>query len=466
MELRHLPDPVEAQFSLQQFSVDLHKDINLLRDMETILCQDVPCKECVDTMIEVLSKLSQLNVTNLYYKTVKTLLQRIASVIVDRASIKYFIYIVQDFLDGRSTIEGVSLPPKSAGERGLKLLTVLANIFSVHFQHDTTLRCLIDLLNCDEEFVAPYILKALTHLGRHKPLIEYHADLLTVLAPICKKLAISGTPKQAKHAIQCMHVNTQHSNEFPASTIPANLDIFPDIIDSIQTTLVPEHECYLTAIVALGHIAFNMPNKFVVQVKNMISSRIVKGLLLKDSKKNVEDQSPGEWCDKKYLHKETQCKIEAIKTMARWLFRSKHDISSAQKTFRMLSAFIEQQGDLLQSGNLSPAEKSWIRLSAGKAMLKICEQRGIGDQYSIDQFYTLSKLMIDPVIEVREIFAKKLHKGLSKEIPHKCLPLDFMGFYALAGHEKDHKLQEKIKAFIEIDVNRRRNYLKAFSSGK
>lgn len=45
----------------------------------------------------------------------------------------------------------------------------------------------------------------------------------------------------------------------------------------------------------------------------------------------------------------------------------------------------------------------------------------------------------DPVPQVREMFARKLHKGLNKGLPSNCLPLDFMGFYALAGHETDKK---------------------------
>lgn len=73
---------------------------------------------------------------------------------------------------------------------------------------------------------------------------------------------------------------------------------------------------------------------------------------------------------------------------------------------------------------------------------------------------------IDPVPEVREMFAKKLHKGLSKGIPHKCLPLDFMGFYALGGREVDRQLNKLIKTYVETDVNRRREYLKTFASGK
>lgn len=46
---------------------------------------------------------------------------------------------------------------------------------------------------------------------------------------------------------------------------------------------------------------------------------------------------------------------------------------------------------------------------------------------------------MDPVPKVREIFAQKLHKGLGKGLPNRCLPLDFMGYYALAGREQDKK---------------------------
>lgn len=41
----------------------------------------------------------------------------------------------------------------------------------------------------------------------------------------------------------------------------------------------------------------------------------------------------------------------------------------------------------------SNAEMSWLRLTAGYSMLKIAEQKGVGDQYTAEQFYTLSQLM-------------------------------------------------------------------------
>lgn len=80
--------------------------------------------------------------------------------------------------------------------------------------------------------------------------------------------------------------------------------------------------------------------------------------------------------------------------MARWLIGLKNDKVSAQKTFRMFNAFLSQKGDLTQSGILSKSELAWLRLQAGCSMLKICEQKGVGDQYTAEQFFLLSRLMM------------------------------------------------------------------------
>ncbi|QQP49617.1 Sister chromatid cohesion protein PDS5 -like protein BAlike [Caligus rogercresseyi] len=95
-------------------------------------------------------------------------------------------------------------------------------------------------------------------------------------------------------------------------------------------------------------------------------------------KDNTEVTRSGteEWVSEEKLPMETVCKIEAMKMMARWLLGLKNDALSAQKTFRMLNAVIVNKGDLLEQANPSPAERAWLRLSAGCAMLKICEQKG------------------------------------------------------------------------------------------
>ena len=47
------------------------------------------------------------------------------------------------------------------------------------------------------------------------------------------------------------------------------------------------------------------------------------------------------WCEEDQLPEETQCQVEAMKMMARWLISFKNDVMLAQKTFRMLTPFIQ-----------------------------------------------------------------------------------------------------------------------------
>lgn len=66
---------------------------------------------------------------------------------------------------------------------------------------------------------------------------------------------------------------------------------------------------------------------------------------------------------------------------------------------------------------------------------------------------------------MREAFGSKLHKGLGRGIPNKCLPLDFMGYYALAGKEQDKRLKCVLKTYMQTDINKRKDYVKTLSLG-
>lgn len=254
---------------------------------------------------------------------------------------------------------------------------------------------MIALMSYDVSYAAPLILKSLTHLGRYKALTEVNSVILEELAPICKDFALSGTVKQAKHAVRCIFVNTQPVVSVIDGTTPYVHPIFTEIIETLRSSLNPNCANQRTKIVTLGHIAYNMPQTFSTPIKNMIARRIVKDLLIQGVPENRDFDLPeGQWCTEDDLPPDTLCKLDALKTMARWLLGLRSDEHAAQKTFRMLSAFINQRGDLLEQNRLCPAEKSWLRLGAACAMLKVCEQKGVGDQYSAEQYFNLSQLMV------------------------------------------------------------------------
>lgn len=66
---------------------------------------------------------------------------------------------------------------------------------------------------------------------------------------------------------------------------------------------------------------------------------------------------------------------------------------------------------------------------------------------------------------MREILLAKLHKGLGRGLPNKCLPLDFMGFYVLSGLEQDKRLKSSARSFMVLDINKRREYAKTVTNG-
>lgn len=427
--LKMFPDPLKSQEFLVKFSAHLRKDKIVLKDMETILRRDVENKACAEAMTSILKKLGTPIMTNIYYNTVKILLSRIASVMIDREGIEVLIQLIEGQLNlavkskkmeeddaeevdddeeaGKSDnilLDNLKLKPDDTSSKGLNLLTVLIYLFPAHFLHETVLRPMMTLLNFDLSFVAASIFKAFTHLGRFKPLIDSHPEVLEDLAPICKDFAIEGTPKQAKHAIRCLFVNSQSAalekdddveEESPQSKIKKQIDlIFQEIVDATNQNLQSTSKHYRTAIVSFGHIAYNLPERFNIPLKNIVSRKIVKDLLIGDLPESRDQKPHGDWCDEEELPEEIRCRVEGLKAIARWLVGMKDNVMAAQKTFRMLCAFISKTGDILDKGQLSEAEKAWLRVSAGNAMLKICEQKGVGDEYNAEQFLTLSTLMV------------------------------------------------------------------------
>lgn len=87
---------------------------------------------------------------------------------------------------------------------------------------------------------------------------------------------------------------------------------------------------------------------FLINVYSFyLLKQIVKELLVREGG-GGSNAPEGDWCDEEELPEETRCKLEGLKCMARWLLGLKKDELSAQKTFRMLNAFIVHKGDLLQ----------------------------------------------------------------------------------------------------------------------
>lgn len=169
---RCLPEPVKAHEFLSKFSNHLRRDNALLEAMDTVARPSVSCQECSDATQTVLKKLGQPVMTNLYYNTVKMLLERVSSVMIDHEAIRILVRYVDDCLRAGNTIDEVGLHPTTAGDRGLKLLVMLSFVFPSHFHHADVLEQLLELLQLEDESVAPLVLSVFTFLGRYKCLCK------------------------------------------------------------------------------------------------------------------------------------------------------------------------------------------------------------------------------------------------------------------------------------------------------
>ena len=67
------------------------------------------------------------------------------------------------------------------------------------------------------------------------------------------------------------------------------------------------------------------------------------------------------------------------------------------------------------------------------------------------------------ILQVRTRFIAKLHKGLARGLPFKCLPLDFLGFYAMVGMETDKTVREGTKRYMIGDINSRKDCIKTMT---
>uniref|UniRef100_A0A1A9VQX0 Uncharacterized protein n=1 Tax=Glossina austeni TaxID=7395 RepID=A0A1A9VQX0_GLOAU len=463
--IKMLPDTTNAIESLTKFSANLRNDPDLLGYMRTILKHDVSCKECIAAMLLVLKKLDVPSNENVYYDVVKMLLEIVASVMVDKESISALVELIDGCIQSGDIAKEMGMPEKNAGIRGLKILKFLSFIFPIHFFTDKTLRHMMNFLRYEHDYIAPIILRSFTRLGQCKALAEIKPHIMFDLTRICKYFALNGTAEQAKHAVRCVYVNTQLGrDQGSALRIPATPKIHPifhEIVEALRSPLTSDVTNRRARIVTLGHIAYQMPQAFARPIKKIIGAFIVKKVLT-DSASEVRDCKllGSTWCQRDELPPDTLCKLDALKTVARWSLGMTTDGPTIEKTLRLLFAHVNVPGCLLKRDCLLPVEKSWLRLGAACAILKICEQKGIADRCTAEQYFNLSQIMCDPEPKIREMFAVKLHKGLAKELPNKCLPLHFMGYYVLGGYETDRDLAEQMCEFIKADINKRREYLK------
>ncbi|EMP30052.1 Sister chromatid cohesion protein PDS5 like protein B [Chelonia mydas] len=162
-----------------------------------------------------------------------------------------------------------------------------------------------------------------------------------------------------------------------------------------------------------------------------------------------------------FSSKETQFaqifEIQAMKMMVRWLLGMKNNHSkSGTSTLRLLTTILHSDGDLTEQGKISKPDMSRLRLAAASAVVKLAQEPCYHEIITLEQYQLCALAVNDECYQVRQIFAQKLHKGLSR----LRLPLEYMAICALCAKDPVKERRAHARQCLVKNINVRREYLK------
>lgn len=176
----------------------------------------------------------------------------------------------------------------------------------------------------------------------------------------------------------------------------------------------------------------------------------------------MNDRLPGKkttklWVPDEEVSPETMVKIQAIKMMVRWLLGMKNNHSkSGTSTLRLLTTILHSDGDLTEQGKISKPDMSRLRLAAGSAIVKLAQEPCYHEIITLEQYQLCALAINDECYQVRQVFAQKLHKGLSR----LRLPLEYMAICALCAKDPVKERRAHARQCLVKNITVRREYLK------
>uniref|UniRef100_A0A452IXP1 Uncharacterized protein n=1 Tax=Gopherus agassizii TaxID=38772 RepID=A0A452IXP1_9SAUR len=441
---RNLPDPGKAQDFMKKFTQVLEDDDKIRNQLEMLVSPSCSCKQAEGCVREITKKLGNpKQPTNPFLEMIKFLLERIAPVHIDTESISALIKQVNKSIDGTADDEDEGVPTDQAIRAGLELLKVLSFTHPISFHSAETFESLLACLKMDDEKVAEAALQIFKNTG--SKIEEDFPHIRSALLPVLHHKAKKGPPRQAKYAIHCIH-----------AIFSSKETQFAQIFEPLHKSLDPSNlEHLITPLVSIGHIAMLAPDQFAAPLKSLVATFIVKDLLM-------NDRLPGKkttklWVPDEEVSPETLVKIQAIKMMVRWLLGMKNNHSkSGTSTLRLLTTILHSDGDLTEQGKISKPDMSRLRLAAASAIVKLAQEPCYHEIITLEQYQLCALAVNDECYQVRQIFAQKLHKGLSR----LRLPLEYMAICALCAKDPVKERRAHARQCLVKNINVRREYLK------
>ncbi|KAG9509341.1 Sister chromatid cohesion protein PDS5-like B [Fragariocoptes setiger] len=508
---RTLLEPVKTEEYITKFARNLETNAALRDHLELVVSSTSqlsydddgnlippPTSSTIEASArEILRSLGHPVQTNSFFMIIKNLMERIAPLMIDHDGLLQIFSYISDSLLGDGEMD-IRLNLQNSAKRGLELVLSLSNVFPALFYgrepYNSYLLPFLWLGHANHQ-ISELVLQILASIGTkvgldpdkrvptrtdgaYNSVPWWAATPETIPRLISNFILEASSPRQAKYAILCLHSIISCENE--------ESKIYGTILDRIKDAGLTLDSAYFRVhLVALGMIAIcGGQNQYQALLKSIISKFVVQGLLMKDTRSDIEievqekaEKAKGDTLDfaqsLDYCSEEVKCKIEAIKLIVRWVHGMKLNwlvmpdktdlqqkyIKNAQNALNLCKTMIQNEGDLNEKKLAGTTnEMAHLRLAAANAMLKIAANDSIttdkskGDSSTSDsgeksdlnlkrapaavspmispqQLHILATTLIDSHEFVRERFALKLHKKLiSLE-----LGLEFLAILSLGG---------------------------------
>ena len=339
--------------------------------------------------------------------------------------------------------------------RAVVLIETVAFCYPKLFNSKSHFEALFKLLNASviSENLRLIVLKVFAAVSKNEPFTEISEDLSNKCERICLK---TDNSKVGKYCAILLNIIWKERDE--------HKPLFASLFKKLTSDLDPKNSRNLLgALGTLAQIGFIAACDLYKEFQNFVYDFVFKLLAFREEN-NHDELLPSSLKDVEKEEFKSSCriilaKVAALKLVNRWLL-GLNGVSAkvTESKFKMLRSIIANNGDVAYDDDveISELEKSMMKLTSFKMMLKLNYVPSYRNLMTEEQFHTMASVILDPNKEIRERVAAKLEKNLS----HNRVPLKFLAILSFSARDPDESLRLKHQGFIKKIVQKWRQLLK------
>ncbi|XP_046396814.1 sister chromatid cohesion protein PDS5 homolog B-A-like isoform X2 [Ischnura elegans] len=337
----------------------------------------------------------------------------------DKVSFKIFLSYVDESLSGETDLIDELNLEEFPLENVFKMLEVLSASCLSRIHDREIMRIFINWLRLSgSRTLKITVLKILTHLqSEDKELLSKYPDIMNELILMCQDSCFKSDTELSKWCIKSLLISETKREEL--------CDYFQSVVKELVECITSSEQLRAyCAIYCLGYISLYLGSYFKDVLSDALSDEVFCKIMMTNGS-DVASSPLTHEC----ISLQMKIKARYLKFLAQFAFEGGVDYKDVLAT---LFKVIEKENT---SNSQRNEEASWMRLSVGCAILLILNG-GTMDMLTCQEFYLLSDLMTDEVLQVREAFFKKLLRQLHCDYPKITLPPELLSLLILGDVEE------------------------------